>query len=935
MRDWEAFVRRYGSPLRPLGDDAIEELAQHVEQTYRAAVVSGQSEAEALAAALAEIEEEPVRMTGLPGPLHHMRRRVRASWNALRCQRRRVEHELFGDVRYGIRVATRSPGMALAACLSIAVGVGGSTAAFSLLDAAVLRQWPYPHADRLVVLTTNVSQYFSAPAFRRVVDTDVGLDHLTAVEAHAFVVDLSGQATLVNGQRISAAGVALLGLDGPLRPRPGRAFLETEFAPTTEPVVLISHRMWQRYFASSDTAIGRSVTVDGTSARIIGVLPREFDFFPDGDILTPLSLSGSAAYDEFNRTLEVFGSLRRDVQPSEVVWWLTSVTRHFRPTQTAAVEPVRERMFKGIAPTIQVLTLVSLVILAVCGLNFATLVTVRSIDRRRELAVRTALGADRARIIRQLLTEALVLAIAGGALGALAAHIGHGLLMGTATDGLLSADAGLDWRAFAFAALLTVGTGAVFSVAPARRAVAAIDLETEIKGAAPFEESVLCKPRWFASSWLAGSIQLALTMALLIGAGLLVKSLARIEAFNPGYDSANAVTIRFDLPPGAYPTDVEVARFELDMRERLGTLPGVDIVGAASSLPYAPGALQMRTLMLEQPVQPTGPPEAMPFGWRVPPPPPPAPGMGALRLSDFYPALSCAVGPSFFRTMGIRILSGREFTAFDTAGSTPVVIINRKMAERYWPNVSPIGRRVRLGPLYPWKTIIGVVDNIRRFARDDALRSEYYEPFAQSGDQRRVFVALGGLPSSLAWRRATPSPLMFVVRSRLGARTVSSAASRIVREIDPALPIVQVSTLRDALDNAIAARRFLMAHVVAFAALALVLGLGGIYAVTAQIVRARTRELGIRAALGASASHLMWVAIRDGIVVTTIGGSVGVLISALFTPQLRAFLYGVSPWDAETYFIVTFVLIPVVITATFIPARKAAQIDPLIALKST
>lgn len=780
-----------------------------------------------------------------------------------------------------------------------------------------------------------MSQYFSAPAFRRVRDTDVGLDHVTAVEAHAFVVDLNGQATLVNGQRISVEGLALFGLDGPLRPRPGRAFLETEFATTTEPVLLISHRMWQRYFASSDTAIRRSVTVDGTSARIIGVLPREFDLFPDSDILTPLSLSGPGTYDEFNRTLEVFGSLRPGVQRTEVVWWLTSLTRRFRPTQTAAVEQVRERMFKDVLPTIRVLTLVSVVILAVCGLNFATLLTVRSTDRRRELAVRTALGADRARIIRQLLTEALVLAIGGGVLGVLAAHIGRGLVIGTATDGLLSVDAGLDWRAFTFAAVLTVGTGALFSIGPARRAVAAVDLETEIKGGAPFEGSVLSKPRWFASSWLAGSIQLALTMALLIGAGLLVKSLARIEAFNPGYDSANAVTIRFDLPRAAYPTDVEVARFELNMRERLGALPGVESVGAASSLPYAPGDLQMRRLTFEQAVLPTGPPEAMPFGWRVPPPPPPASGMGALPASDFYPALFCGVGPSFFRAMGIRILSGREFTAFDTAGSTPVVIINRKMAERYWPNVSPIGRRVRLGPLYPWKTIIGVVDDIRRFARDDAIRSEYYEPFAQSGDQRRVFAALGGLPPSLAWRGATPSPLMFVVRTQLGAHAVSSAASRVVHEIDPALPIVQVSTLRDALDNAIAERRFLMAHVVAFAALALLLGLGGIYAVTAQVVRTRTRELGVRAALGAGASHLMWVAIRDGLVVTASGGGLGLVIAALSTIQLRPFLYGVSPWDAETYFTVTMVLIPVVLSATCVPARKAAQVDPLIALKST
>jgi hypothetical protein len=933
MPDWEAFVRRRASSGPPLSDDAIEELADHVEETYRAALAAGLTEGEALEAARAELDEESVRSSGESEPTPRIGAFL-PRWNAARRQLQRVNNDLLSDSRYGIRVATRSPWMALAACLSVAIGIGGATAAFSLLDAAVLRQWPYPRADRLVVLSTNVSQYFSAPAFRRLADTDVGLDHLAAVEAHAFVIDLAGQAVLVHGQRISSPGLALLGLDGALRPRLGRPFLPSEFAPGTAPVLLISHRLWQRSFASSEDVIGRNLTVDGRSARIIGVLPPQFEFFPDGDILTPLSLTGPGTYDEFDRHLEVFGSVRPGVQSSEVVWWLTSLTRTFHPSQTPAVESVRERMFRSVVPTMRVLTLVSFVILAVCGLNFATLLTVRAAERRRELAIRIALGAHRARLVRQLMTEGMVLAILGGMVGAAVAQVGRGLVVGSATEGILSADAGLDWQAFTFAALLTVAAGALFSIVPARRAVAAVDLETEIKGSAAVEGLALARPRWFSSTWLASSIQLALTMALLIGAALLVKSLGRVEAFNPGYDSANAVTLRLDLPASTYPTDADVARFENDVRGQLAAVPGVDDIGSASSLPYTVGALQMRMLTFELPVQVSGSPEAMPFGWRVPPPPPPAPGMAGLPAIDFHPALSCEVGPFFFRAMRIPILSGREFTTFDTATSTPVVIINRKMAERYWPGVNPIGRRVRLGPLYPWKTIVGVVENVRRFARDDAVRSEYYEPFAQAGDERRVTEALGGLPASFAWRYATPSPLMFVVRTRLGPRAVSSAATRIVHEVDPALPIVEVSTLRDALNNAVAERRFLMAHVVAFAALALLLGLGGIYAVTAQAVGARTRELGIRAALGAKASQLVWVAIRDGLVVTSIGGSVGLLIAMVLAPQLGAFLYNVSPWDVHTYAVVTVVMIPVVISAAWVPARRAAHVDPLIALKS-
>jgi hypothetical protein len=285
--------------------------------------------------------------------------------------------------------------------------------------------------------------------------------------------------------------------------------------------------------------------------------------------------------------------------------------------------------------------------------------------------------------------------------------------------------------------------------------------------------------------------------------------------------------------------------------------------------------------------------------------------------------------------MRIPLLAGREFTSFDNADSAPVVIINRKMAERYWSGVNPIGRRMRRGPLYPWKTIVGVVDNIRRFARDDAVRSEYYEPFAQAGDQRRVASSLGGLPASFVWGDAAPSPVMLVVRSRLGARAISGDAARVVREIDPALPIMHVSTLRDALDDAIAERRFLLTQVVGFAAIAMLLAIVGVYAVTSQVVRARTWELGIRAALGGSASQLIWVAIRDALVLTAIGVSIGLMISALLTPQLGAFLYNVSPWDMRTYLTVTVILIPVVISAAYGPARRAARIDPLIALKST
>src|SRR6185436_1801822 len=294
--------------------------------------------------------------------------------------------------------------------------------------------------------------------------------------------------------------------------------------------------------------------------------------------------------------------------------------------QVASVESVRERVFRSFRPTVKILSVVSLIILVVGCLNFATLLTVRSADRQQELAVRIALGAGRQRIVRQLVTEALVLSCAGGALGVLLAYLGRGVLAGNAVEGMLALSGNPEWRVIGFAALLAVTMGVLFSIGPARRATGRVDLESALRDAvsSPVQGMALAGMR---ANWLVGSIQVALTMVLLVGAALLVKSLLRIQAFEPGYDSAHAVTLRFELPLARYRTDADVARFVELLTERIRTVPGVDDAGAASSLPFFVGALGMRRVLLDGPIHVSGPPEAMPLGWQVPPSPPPPPGM--------------------------------------------------------------------------------------------------------------------------------------------------------------------------------------------------------------------------------------------------------------------------------------------------------------------
>ena len=866
-----------------------------------------------------------------------LRHSLGSAWDAVWLQRRRLEEDFAQDVRHGFRLIARAPGLALAACASLAIGIGGTTAAFTMIDAALLRPWPYPDADRLMVVSTNLGRYFPPAAFRRLSEYHGGLDHLTAAEAHGFLMNFGGQAVLVNGHRVSAGVVALLGLNGALHPEAGRAFVPSEFAPDSQPVVAISYRLWRTQYASADTIIGRTITADGKPLRVVAVLSRNFDFFPDSDLLVPMTFSEPGAYSEYPRTLEVYGSLRPGLTPGLAGLMLTPVTRYFRPPQVAKVESVRERVFRGFRPTVKILSVVSLIILVVACLNFATLLTVRSADRQQELAVRIALGAGRQRIVRQLVTEALVLSVVGGTAGVLLAYLGRGFLAGNAIEGMLVLPRNPEWRVVAFATVLALTTGVLFSLGPARRATARVDLESALRDAASPLLGGIGTRGGIPASRLVGSIQVAFTMALLVGAALLVKSLGRIQAFDPGYDSDHAVTLRFELPRARYRTDADVARFVELLTERIRAVPGVDDTGAASSLPFFAGALGMRMLLLEAPIHVSGPPEAMPLGWRVPPPPPPPPGMSDMPPLDFFPALSSEVDPAFFRTMRIPLVKGRVFTPFDTSASPPVVIINQAMAARYWPDTDPVGRRMRLGPLYPWKTIVGVVGNIRRFARDDEIRSEYYEPFAQAGDQRRLARRLSADVTTralIALAEPTVSPVMVVVRSRLSVRAIANAVSPLIRTIDPALPLAQVSSLREALDNAIADRRFILSHVAGFAALALLLAAVGIYAVTSHVVRRRARELSIRAALGARSAHLIWLPMRDGVVVAVVGVFFGGLLSMALTPQLRGFLYEVSPWDWSTVLLVAVLLIPAVMCASYFPARRAARVDPLTALKS-
>ena len=422
--------------------------------------------------------------------------------------------------------------------------------------------------------------------------------------------------------------------------------------------------------------------------------------------------------------------------------------------------------------------------------------------------------------------------------------------------------------------------------------------------------------------------EIALTLVLLIGASLLVKSMMRLERFESGYNTA-ALTLRFELPSTTCRDDAAVARFVARFGDAVRTMPGVTAAGATSSLPLTESAFRFRAFAIEHgPAGPVGPPERLPLGFAAPPPPPAPPSGAPAQVYRFFQAFSAEVGPGFFEAMGIPLIGGRPFNVHDTAATQPVAIVNQAFADRYWPGGSAVGKRIRMNPVDPWITVIGVVGNIRRFARDDEIRSEMYRPFAQQGDRRR-----GDRRPGQVDPRVFVTDVSFVVRTTTAPEDMRRLAQAALASIDPTMPIGPVSTLQEDLERAVAPRRFLLRLFFAFGAAALVLAALGVYGMTAYLVRRRTREMAVRVALGASPRKIEALVVRQGVFIALYGVTGGLGLAFVLSRFLRQHLCDVQPFDAWIYGSIAALLALVVLVASYVPARQAGRLDPLQALK--
>ena len=801
-------------------------------------------------------------------------------------------HAIARDIRVAARRLVRSPGFAIAAALTFALGIGANTALFSVVDAVLLRPLPYPEPDRIVRV------YETAPrtgdtrsiAMPTLLDWRPGLRSLSGLAAFSpwtFDVSGAGRPEQLAGAAVSQDFFQVMGIE----PALGRAFLPGEQQPGGGRVVVLSHGLWRRRFAGDRGILGGTIRLDGEPYTIVGIMPPGFGYPDRAELWAPLSIDH-----EFDRRdarhLSVIGRMTRGGTTGEVASELmlaeSRLADRFPGTYTGfgvKVISLHERMVGGVRPALLLLLgAVTLVLLIACA-NVANLILARAVRRQRELALRTALGASRARIARELVIESVLLAVSGGAIGVLAAAWALDLLRALSPGDIPRLDqVGLDPRVLAYSALAIIGAGLAAGLLPLIGA-GRPDVHALLKDAARATGG--SRHHRLRGALVVG--QTALALVLLAGAGLLIRSFDRLSRVSLGLNPTGVLTFNLGLPPAADGKDEYAVNFFADLQRRLASVPGVEAVGMASRLPLS-GADHSSGFLLPGEV--------------------PEPGRGRS-------AQDRAVTPGYFATLQIPILRGRDFTAADRRGGAPVVIINDAFARRYFHGLNPVGRQFtpgRAGNVA--REIVGVVGDTPQGGADVAPEPEYYLPHSQD---------------AWPWLRV-------VLRTRGDPLALVPSLERTVWSVAPDMPLTDVTTMDRMQSQSVAQRRFSTALLSALAAIALALACLGIYSVMSYIVAERTPEVGIRMALGARAGQVQALVMARGLRLM-VGGLVIGLVAAwvalrLLQASLATLLFRTQAGDGLTLTLVVLILAGIGVMASWIPARRAARVPPMSALRA-
>ncbi|HET7619914.1 MAG TPA: ABC transporter permease [Vicinamibacterales bacterium] len=794
------------------------------------------------------------------------------------------------DVRYALRLLLHRPGFTLLVVLTLAAGIGANTAMFSVVDAVLLRPLPFKDPSRLVRVWENdrlnhKPRYNVAPAnFRDWQERTHAFEHLAAFMTGSTEMTIESETIHLEEAAVTTNFLDALGVP----PLLGRTFTPDEKTRPRNRVLILSHTAWLNWFEADPNVVGRTVRLGETPFRIVGVMPRGFAY-PDREIDYWRPLPDPLGPDFDMRAvhfLSVIGRIRSGVTIEQAFADLETVNAELQKQyprtndqRGSTVVPLRESIVGDVRQPLYVLAAAVLLVLLIgCG-NVANLLLVQAGSRRRELAVRTALGADRFRIIRQLVVEGLVLAIAGGAAGVLLAVWTTRLLARVAADYVPRiTDVQVDARVLAFAVVISLGTGLLFALAPAWT-TSGNDVQNGLRDGVRAGAGRAARR---LRSTLAVA-EFAAAIVLVIGAGLVVRSFWEVLRVSPGFSVDHVLTADTSLP-SRYDGVVSLHQFYSSVIDRVRAVPGVTGAAAVNNLPMA-GPGWTTWLTIEHRPPPAGePPEV---GYRV-------------------------ATPGYFETMRIPLEEGRGLSDADTTESQRIAVVNRALVRRFFPEQSPIGARIRIGPNpnAEWRTIVGIVGDVHADGPDTAAAPELYVPNAQDPAQLTVVVRTAGDPGALA-----------------------STLRGIVRSIDPAVALYDVHTLDALLSEHLAPRRFTMGLLGGFAALALGLALLGIYGVMSYLVVQRTREIGVRMALGARRGDILRMVVGEGARLAAIGLALGVAASLVLTRTAESLLFNVTPTDPSTFVAVCAGVTAVALLACYLPARRAAGVNPLDAIR--
>jgi len=844
-------------------------VALHVEDNLRAGMSAEEARRQAL-----------VEFGGLEAAQDSMRDQASYLWldTALR------------DIRYAFRGLRRSPAFALSAIASLTLGLGASLAVFTVADNLLVRPLPYQDAARLMMIWENRGgdgHNVVSPAnyldWRS--QNDVFSDLAALSPTRSSNLAENGRAEEFLGQNVTGNLFPLLGV----HPMRGRIFTPEEDR-TSSRVMIISYRLWQSWFSGDENIIGRQVQISSVPFSIIGVLPPNFYFLDRAtDIWGPLGLNPAQNYRKTSgRWATSVGRLRPGVSKREAQAHMSALAKRleqaypeFNTNWRVNLEPVRDALFRNTKAPLLVLLAAVILLLAVGCANIANLLLARYSSRAREMAVRASLGAGRWRVIRQLLTESLMLGLAGGMCGLMLARWAvSGLLLLAPRDVAQSAEVHVDFRIVVLAVALSLLTSMLFGIAPAL-ATTRIDLISAMRGDS---RSVIGAGR--LRSWLVGA-EVTFSVILLSGAILVFRSLVSLESVNPGLNPSNLLTFRIPLTAGRYREDPRSTQFfERALRE-MSHLPGVRSASAVSFLPFTgPGAGTSVNIEGRPPAKPGAELEAL------------------IRT----------VMPGYFRTLGIPLKSGRDFTDSDNRPDSPYhFIVNEAFVRQFLPGEQPLGQRISayMDDHNPFGEIIGVAADVRESAIDHQAEPTVYYPHVHLSYARMVFLL-----------RTDGNPL-----------GLAGPARRVIRQLDAEQPIAEVRTLENVMGENFSRQRFSAWLLGGFATVALVLAAVGIYGVLAYSVTARTREFGLRAALGAEPKRIIALVIKSGIGPVLIGIAIGGAGALALSGLLESLLYGVGPRDPLTFSGVPLLLAAVALLAAYLPARRAARLDPMAALR--